>query len=137
MIDIEPKNAFNSAGEKIGFWEEVHFSLTSFLWKGCYVRGKKEGVWKCFFMGAYISQEVNFKNDIRTGEGRVYHFTESQSLSSRGFYNEFGNKDGEWIYYSTSGRISSIDLHLHNDTVRISKDFDEKGHLDKETLIIM
>lgn len=68
--------------------------------------------------------------DIPAGKVTSYHL--NGNLSSEENFDEFGNRDGESIYYYDSGKVSAKHYYVKDKKVR-EMSFDKEGKVEGDT----
>lgn len=51
---IPYRNQFNSFNKKHGYWVENIIGFYVYSWRGYYINGKRQGIWKCYEYGIVI-----------------------------------------------------------------------------------
>jgi len=121
---------------------------------GIYVADKKEGEWKTYYENEQLKEIETYKNGERAGISKTYYkngqlkriseykgyteignyeyYEEDGHLSSKGIFNEKGEKTGEWkSYHYGSGKLWTAGKFIDGKSIGEHKSFYEDGNLEK------
>jgi len=124
------RNAFDSAGRKVGDWSEP--DAHGGVMVGEYVDGDRQGLWRHFFADGRLRSQGEYRNGALHGKwtwyraaggmlqrggffegekhGRWERWTAEQTLIDSGDWSH-GKKIGDWISYNPDGTVRRTTHH--------------------------
>jgi antitoxin component YwqK of YwqJK toxin-antitoxin module len=103
------------------YWADVSTQLTK---EENYDNGKKNGLWKVYYVGGGVASQVMWKMDVRHGEWKEF-FENGRLKLSANFNN--GKMDGPYLTYFLNGQISRKGLYVNGLSDGLWESFEENG----------
>ena len=97
--------------------------------EGLWVDSIKEQIWMTYYKSGALKSKINYREGRKFG--RCEYFHDNGQLHSKGHYNEFEEKEGQWVYYFDDGSIQQMGAYENGLKVGSWKDY-EAGHTSFE-----
>jgi antitoxin component YwqK of YwqJK toxin-antitoxin module len=88
--------------------------------------GKREGLWKEYYLDGSLKSEGNYKNDKKTGKWKYYY--PNGQLEETGEY-ENGKPVGKWLWYYPSGKLLREMSYYEGKPDGAFTEYDEDGNV--------
>ncbi len=133
-------NVSNENSEKQGFWVVFKNKTSQKLQEGSYLQGKKEGIWKSFYLNGNIKSEITYIQGEKSGEAKIFY--ENGNIAEEGTwmvdkwvgkftsYYQNGKLSYLWNYNNSGARSGYQQYFFENGNIKIEGEWEngkEKG----------
>jgi len=127
ILNGDTVNFVDTQNNKQGYWLTVNPESLQKIQEGNYFKGKKEGIWKTYYVNGNLKSEISYKDGEKYGFAKIYY--ENGKLAEEGMwlkdkwvgkyksyysngklsylwnYNDYGKRSGYQLYFYENGNI--------------------------------
>ena len=98
-------NVLDENNDKHGAWIIFKNKTSQKLHEGNYLQGKKEGIWKSFYLNGNIKSEITYIQGEKRGEAKIFY--ENGNIAEEGTW-ELDKWVGKYTSYYQNGKLSYL-----------------------------